>query len=43
MELNEECDPLFWAYISGVESSKIMHHRTTTEEDKLVKKALEIV
>ena len=43
MELNEECDPLFWAYVSGVESSKIMHHRTTTEEDKLVQKALEIV
>lgn len=43
MELNEECDPLFYAYISGVESSKIMHHKTTTEEDKLVEKAVDIL
>ena len=42
MDLDEECDALIWAYISGVESSTIMHRRETKEEDERIKKAIEI-
>lgn len=42
MELDEEVEPLVWAYISGVESSTIIHRRETKEEDERIKKAIEI-
>jgi replicative DNA helicase len=43
MNLDEECDPLFWAYISGVESAKITKGKTSKEEDKLVEHAISVV
>ena len=42
MGLDKEVDPLLWAYISGVESSTIIHRRETEEEDKRIKRAIEI-
>jgi len=42
MDLDEEVDSLIWAYISGVESSTIMHRRETKEEDERIKRAIEI-
>ena len=43
MELNEEVDPLFWSYISGVDSSLITDGEYTDEEAKLIEKAIDIV
>jgi hypothetical protein len=43
MELDKEVDPIFWAYISGVESSKIIHGKTTEEEDKRIERAIDII
>lgn len=43
MTLEDECDPLFWAYISGVESSKIMEGAYTEEEAKRIERAIEIL
>jgi len=43
MELDFEVDPIFWSYISGVESSKIIHHKCTPTEYKRVQEAIDIV
>lgn len=43
MELDEECDPLMWAYVSGVESSKIIKGKCTPEEEARVMKAIDVV
>lgn len=42
MELDFEVDPIVWAYISGVESSKIIHNDMTEEERERVLKAQKI-
>ena len=42
MQLDEEVEPLLWGYISGVESSTIIHRRETEEEDERIKKAIDI-
>lgn len=43
MELMEEIEPILWAYVSGVDQEKIMTNTLTTEEDKRVLKAIEIL
>lgn len=43
MELNTECDPLFWAYISGVDSSSIIEGTYTKDEQKRIDRAIDIV
>lgn len=43
MTLEDECDPLFWAYISGVESSKILEGTYSEEDEKIINRAIEIV
>lgn len=43
MELDREVDPLLWAYIADVSSSKITKGRTTPEEDKRVQRAIDIL
>lgn len=43
MELNQECDPLVWSYISGVDSAKITKGRSTKEEDKIVERAIKVI
>lgn len=43
MELDEECDPLMWSYVSGVDSAKITKGRCDKEETKLVEHAIDIV
>lgn len=43
MELDYEVDPIVWAYVSGVDSSKIIHGNLTAEEEERVLKAQELV
>lgn len=43
MELEEEVEPLIWAYISGVESSKITLYNLTEDEEERVKHAIEVL
>ncbi len=43
MELDREVDPLLWAYIADVPSSKITKGKTTPEEDKRIKRAIDIL
>lgn len=43
MNLDEEVDPLFYAYVSGIESHTILQGETTEEEDKILSKAIDIV
>lgn len=43
MGLDFEVDPIVWAYVSGVDSSKIIHHQMTTDEEERVLKAQDIV
>lgn len=40
MELNTECEPLFYSYMSGIESSKILKGKTTDEEDRTIERAI---
>ena len=42
MDLDDEVEAIIWGYISGVESSKIIHRRETKEEDERIRKAIEI-
>ena len=42
MDLDEEVEALLWGYISGVESSTIIHRRETEEENERIKKAIDI-
>lgn len=43
MELDREVDPLLWAYIADVPSSKITKGKTTPEEDKRIERAIDIL
>jgi replicative DNA helicase len=43
MELDEECDPLMWAYLSGVESSKIMKGMYTEADKKIIERAIDVI
>lgn len=43
MELDNEVEPLLWAYIAAVDSSKITKHDLTQDELNRVKKAISIV
>lgn len=42
MDLDEEVEALLWGYISGVESSTIIHRRETEEENERINKAIDI-
>lgn len=43
MELYEELEPMMWAFISGVEEDRIKDNDLTSEEEKRVDKAMEIL
>lgn len=43
MELEEEVEPLIWAYISGVDSSKITLYNLTKEEEERVEYAIKVL
>lgn len=43
MELDFEVEPIIWAYVSGVDSSKIIHNQMTAEERERVIKAQGLV
>lgn len=43
MPLDEQVDPMMWAYISGVETSTITKGRLTDETERRVKKAIDVI
>ena len=43
MELDTEVDPILWAYVSGVPSSKITKGKLTKEEKIRVNKAIDVI
>ena len=43
MDLDEEVEPLFWAYISGVPTSQILDGDYTPEEEARIDRAIEIL
>lgn len=43
MDLNEEVEPILWAYISGVPTDKILDGDYTEEEDARIDRAIEIL
>lgn len=43
MDLNEEVEPIFWAYISGVETDKILDGNYTKEEEARIDRAIDIL
>lgn len=43
MDLNEEVEPILWAYISGVSTDKILDGNYTEEEEKRIDRAIEIL
>lgn len=43
MDMDEEVEPLFWAYATGIESSKITKGLTTSAEDDIIKEAIDMI
>lgn len=43
MDLNEEVEPIFWAYISGVSTDKILDGNYTEDEEDRIDRAIEIL